>query len=141
MKQQAQAVCAQCGLGTNRLQGAGYRQGKVLVVDSQTGKTVGHAMAEEKLKGIVAARPEEVGTIICLGPEVKSKYGTYQSGAIAYQKSRGFCVYDLAGGKVIQSGKLVGSAPPRIKTTKGDASGSDPAYSELTDYILRMVEK
>lgn len=139
MKDQAQAACAKCTTEEPRST-TPYRTGKVLVVHS-AGDTVGHTMAEKALVGILAISPEEVGTLICVREKIQDRVSSYTSGYVAYRLSREICVIDLATDDVIYKMTLRGSSPPTTKPKGGSATGTDPEYTQLRDFILKLVEK
>lgn len=139
LTEKSQMVCSQCQ--KNQKVTFPYRQGKVLVVYSATGQTIGHTMAEKILKGIVATNPDEVQTLVCVGEQRKQQEGVYRDGAPAYRLYRDICLINWQTGEMINQRTLAGSAPPKVKNKKGADYGTDPEYYELTSFILSLTEK
>lgn len=132
MKEQVRTCCAQCALPAKSA--TPYRRGKVLVVDSKTGGALGQTM-QGLPKDIAASHPDEVGTIVCVGPERKRQEGVYTSGSPALRIYRYICLFDLSTNTSIYSGTIAGSAPPKVTNKKGGDSGSDPLHSAVPALI------
>lgn len=151
VEEEARTVCAQClslvhveayqechpDLGMCPGLSEAYRRGKVLVVEAGTGGAVGSTMADLSPE-IAAAKPEEIGTLVCAGEVQEVQVSSYRDGQPGYRRDRDICICDWAAGDMILAVTLSGGAPSPVKHHSEPEYGSDPVHGELIS-LLEML--
>ncbi|MGQ9585927.1 MAG: hypothetical protein ACUVXG_11080 [Anaerolineae bacterium] len=135
MEAEAKAACAQCFQAGAPVGVRQHRRGKVLVVESDTGKANGRVLWELPAE-IRAATPEEIGTLVCVGAKQQERVGSYEDGAAAYRNHRQVCACLWPEQSPVLLRTVQGSSPPKAKTGRGrSASGGDPLPYEIASFI------
>lgn len=139
VKEQARTACSS-GWSEGLASTTPYRIGKVLIYTER--EVIEYLSADRALTSIMAVTPEEVGTVICVGSRKEAYLGKPPSRLPAYQLLRDICIINLATGDVIYKTTLKGSIPPPSTDPQGVSYfGTDPAFSELCEFIARLPVK
>ena len=109
-------------------------------MDAQTGAAMGQIM-RGLTEGVGATGPDDVSTLICVGPAEKRQSGNYQGGSPAYRLRRTVCVYDLTEEKPVYATTISGSSPPQVRTAGQSDTGTDPASREIAAFIEKLPPK
>lgn len=134
MEAEAKAACAQCFQGGAPVGVRMHREGKVLAVESETGRANGRVLMELPAE-MRATNPEEVRTLVCVGVKERVQYGSYEDGAPAYRERRQVCGCLWPERSPLFLRTVSGLPPPKAKTGRGGASGGDPLPYEIVRFL------
>jgi hypothetical protein len=139
MKAQYQVACER-SIGVKSAPGTLSISGKLLIVEMD-GEAYTNTMLNPSLKNVVASDYKEVGTLLCVGPKITKRVGTYTSGTSAYRIQRDISLVDMKTVSVIGGATIYGTNPPSAKPLGGSATGSDPRVSVLAKYVRALPVK
>jgi hypothetical protein len=138
MEAEAKEACAQCFQAGAPVGVRLHREGKVLAVESDTGKANGRLLMALPTE-MRATSPEEVRTLVCIGAKERVRYGSYEDGAPAYEVRRQVCACLWPERSTLFLRTVSGGPPPKAKTGRGSASGGDPLPYEITRFIQELL--
>jgi len=115
-----------------------YIRGKAIIMDTKDNKIddIFFNLPDD----LVAATPEEVGTVVWL-KWANVLVGHYTpSGASGYKRTCEVTLIDMLEKAVINKKTFTGSSPPSSKTSGGDAYGSKPT-GDVIDYLKSLPRR